>query len=127
MSNQPAFAEAIRIIVAREIHDALAPYREALASLIEFGGGTPGGVPASPSGEAAPKRRVRLAKSPRTSAASAEVAAKLSTGQKVQYRQGRGVFDAKVIEIDAAKGLVTVERLNDKKQVVRPAAKIIAA
>jgi sRNA-binding protein len=128
MSSNPAFAEAIRTVVAKEVLSALAPYREALASLVEFTGGslaaTSGKSRVSSSEPAAApiqRRRGRKARS------SAELVAQFTEGQKVQYRQGRGTFDAKVIEIDPEKGMLRLEREKDSKEVVRPAAKVIAA
>lgn len=128
MSNNPAFAEAIRTVVAKEVHSALAPYREALASLVAFTGGsavaTSGKISASRSEPAAaPVHR----RSGRRARSSAELVAQFTEGQKVQYRQGRGTFDAKVIEIDPEKGMLRLERERDSKEVVRPAAKVIAA
>lgn len=130
MSNKPAFAEAIRILVAKEVHEALAPYREALASLVEFAGGNPAGAPAGSPAGAAPQRRGRRpapSAGPRASAASAEVVGRFSEGQRVQYRQGRGTFDAKVVAVDGKKGLLTLEREGDQKKVIRPASKVLAA
>ncbi len=123
MSEKLAFAEAIRIIVAKEVDDALVPFRQMLASLIEFAGGAQEGTAAGPAGALGSKRR---AARPR-SAASLELVSKFVEGQKVQYRQGRGTFEARVVGIDAMKGNVTLERMNDRKTVVRPAEKVIAA
>ena len=53
------------------------------------------------------------------------LAKKLSPNQIVEYRQGRGTFEAKVVALDAETGMVTVERVSDGKKVVRPATKII--
>ncbi len=58
-------------------------------------------------------------------AARAELASKFSKGQKVQYRQGRGTFDARVVEINEKRGVVFLERMSDKRKVVRPAAKVV--
>lgn len=128
MSSNPAFAEAIRSVVAKEVQSALAPYREALASLVEFTG-----VPAvdASKGRRAPKADTSAAparkRRGRKGKNSAELVANFTEGQKVQYRQGRGTFDAKVIEIDVEKGMLRLEREKDSKKVVRPAAKVIAA
>jgi len=125
MPNNQGFADAIRAVVAQEVNAALAPYREALANLAEFTGApvsAPGPSPRSASfGEAPRRRRGRAVKS------SPEVAMKFTEGQKVQYRQGRGTFDAKVIEIDTEKGVLKLERDGDSKKVYRPASKVIAA
>jgi hypothetical protein len=129
MSNKPAFAEAIGIMVAREVQAALAPYREALASLTEFAAGH-GGAPSAPAEVVSPQRMGRRAAASvgrRGSAASLEVISKFVEGQKVQYRQGRGTFEARVVGIDAKNGNVTLERINDRKTVIRPAAKVLAA
>ncbi len=129
MSNKPAFAEAIGIMVAKEVQAALAPYREALASLAEFAAGH-GGALSAPAVVAAPKsrgRRVAASGGRRGSAASLELVSKFVEGQKVQYRQGRGTFEARVVGISAENGTVTLERINDRKTIVRPAAKVLAA
>jgi hypothetical protein len=125
--SKPAFAEAISTLVAKEVREALAPYQEALASLVEFAGGRPGGTLAASSATATPNRRARRASGVRGGAASAEFASQFVEGQKVQYRQGRGTFDARVVGINAEKGTVTLERASDQKTVVRPAAKVLAA
>ncbi len=124
MSNKPAFAEAIRILVAKEVHEALAPYREALASLVEFAGGKASSAEVV---TVAPQRRGRRPAASRGAAASVETVGKFSEGQRVQYRQGRGTFDAKVVAIDSKKGLLTLERESDQKKVIRPASKVLAA
>jgi len=130
MSNQPAFAAAIRAVVAKEVEDALAPYREVLADMIKFVGGEPASARSSGTLEAAAPARTRRTRKAATYAGSggnahAEFASQFSEGQKVQYRQGRGTFDARVVGIDAKKGVVTLERMSDQKKVVRPAAKVI--
>jgi hypothetical protein len=84
----------------------LAPYRQRLASLGDFIGAIRNGS------------KAKLA---------ARAAAKLSDGQKVIYAHGRGRVKAKVVQIDLKKGLVTLERVGDRKRVVRPAAKVRAA
>ncbi|MCP3167394.1 PspA [Myxococcus qinghaiensis] len=48
-------------------------------------------------------------------------------GQEVRYKQGRGSFSAKVKSIDAKAKTVTVERVSDNKQVVRPFDKVTPA
>lgn len=48
-------------------------------------------------------------------------------GQEVRYKQGRGSFSAKVKSIDAKAKTVTVERVSDSKQVVRPFDKVTPA
>jgi hypothetical protein len=128
MSNKPAFAEAIGIMVAKEVQAALAPYREALASLVEFAGAAPAESPRGGARTAPPSRNVRGPRIQRRgSAASLELVSKFVEGQKVQYRQGRGTFEARVVGIDAENGTVTLERINDRKTIVRPAAKVLAA
>jgi hypothetical protein len=131
MSNQPAFAAAIRAVVAKEVEDAMAPYREVLADMIKFVGGELASARPSGTFEAAAPARTRRTRKATTyagsggNAAHAELASQFSEGQKVQYRQGRGTFDARVVGIDARKGVVTLERMSDQKKVVRPAAKVI--
>ncbi len=128
MSSKLAFSEAIRNLVAREVQEALAPYREALTSLVEFAGAAPAESPRGGGRTAPPSRNVRGRGSQRRgSAALLELVSKFVEGQKVQYRQGRGTFEARVVGIDAKNGNVTLERINDRKTVVRPAAKVLAA
>jgi sRNA-binding protein len=127
MPNNQAFTSALRAVVAREVETALAPYRDMLTALIEFSGeaparGGPGRPERSPVAEKpGRKRRGRKAKT------SEDLASAFTEGQKVQYRQGRGTFDATVIEIDASRGVLRLERDRDAKKVVRPASKVIAA
>ena len=47
-------------------------------------------------------------------------------GQRVQYRQGRGTFTAKVVRINDKNGTAVLERATDKKRVERPLAKVYA-
>jgi hypothetical protein len=110
-------AAKLRSIIALEVERALAPYLEALDSARHRPAPQPNRVVAA--GIAQPKRARRAHK------AAAPVSFEI--GQRVLYRQGRGQFAAKVSGIDQGKGFVEVTRESDGKQVLRPAAKLVAA
>jgi hypothetical protein len=129
MANPAGFSEAMRALVAQEVREALAPYEGLIASLQEFMGAAGGSVSRGATAPAAaPMRRARAASPTRRNAGgnSLELVGKFSQGQRVQYRQGKGTFDARVVEIDAKYGMLTVERESDGKRVTRPAAKVDA-
>jgi hypothetical protein len=111
------FSNVVRQIVADEIEATLAPYRDLLDQLIALqGGGRRRGRP--------PGRSV----GPRKAATPTPPAAKnLKKGTKVRYRQGRGEFEAEVIKLDEARGVVTLLRSKDSKKIKRPAAKVYQA
>jgi hypothetical protein len=114
---------AIRAIVAEEIAESLAPLRRLLGRMAIQMRETPArrGPGRPPKSAATPVRRRRRGAKAK---AALRAAKNFHEGQKVVYKQGRGSFDAKVVRVDAAKGLVTVERLKDGKRVVRPPAKL---
>lgn len=62
-----------------------------------------------------------------SSSPSPETPASYAEGQEVRYKQGRGTFSAKVKAVDAEAKTVTVERVSDGKQVVRPFDKVTPA
>jgi uncharacterized Zn finger protein len=103
----PGFAAAVRAMVADEVRTALKPLGEALDGIQ----GLTGDARPAPAASAVPTAR-------RTT--------RFAQGQVVHYRQGRGTFPAKVVSVDSAQETVLLERVKDGKQVIRPAAKVIA-
>lgn len=76
------------------------------------------------------RARARAAGRTATAAApspSAEASASFKEGQEVSYKQGRGTFPAKVKAVNEEAKTVTVERVGDGKQVVRPFDKVTPA
>ncbi|WP_163785067.1 PspA [Myxococcus vastator] len=76
------------------------------------------------------RARARAAGRTATAAApspSAEASASFKEGQEVSYKQGRGTFPAKVKAVNEEAKTVTVERVGDGKQVVRPFEKVTPA
>ncbi len=124
----PTFDSAIRGVIAEEVEQALQPYRDLLTQITKFVGmptaGRGPGRPPKALLEEAPRRGRKPGRKPGRRAAGKGDASAFSAGQTVRYRQGRGEFEAKVVEIDSATNTVTVERVSDGKQVQRPAAKI---
>ncbi len=89
----------------------------------------------APAPRPAPAKRVR-AQAPRPAPAktalrrtvrSAAPKGRLTAGDLVSYRQGRGSFSAEVVRVDAISGIVTLQRTNDGKRVVRPLDRVYAA
>lgn len=105
----------IRTLVAQEIAASLRPIRESLRRLEALA-------------TRAESRRGRPARAASRRAAGGQadvrIAQGISTGQTVEYKQGRGAFPAKVLGVDLEKGLVRLERMSDGKEVVRPASKV---
>ncbi|NVJ14278.1 PspA [Myxococcus sp. AM010] len=56
-----------------------------------------------------------------------ETPASYEVGQEVRYKQGRGTFPATVKAVDEKAKTVTVARVSDGKQVVRPFDKVTPA
>ncbi|HEY3450864.1 MAG TPA: hypothetical protein VGK67_31190 [Myxococcales bacterium] len=114
---------AIRSIVADQVAAAMDPYHAVFDRVSAFmGQGVSRRGPGRPRKEGAPGRRAT-----RVGAKDAAKAAKaFSVGDMVSYKQGRGTFEATVLEIDEATGLMKVQRLSDGKKVVRPASKVSA-
>ena len=114
----------IRSVVAAEVKAVLEPYRNVLERMAAFIGAParrgPGRPRKTPLAAASPRRGGRRPKNP------ARAAKKLSEGQAVQYKQGRGTFDARITKVDAATGAIHLERVKDGKKVVRPAHKVLA-
>ncbi|MGC4120513.1 MAG: hypothetical protein QM765_39220 [Myxococcales bacterium] len=124
MSQNASIDAAIRSIVADQVAAAMDPYRAIFERLEAFLGNAPARRgPGRPRKDpAAPQRRATRA----GGQDAAKAAQAFKVGQTVSYKQGRGTFDAKVLEIDEATGMMKVQRLSDGKKVVRPASKIDA-
>lgn len=124
---------AIRSIVSDEVERTLEPYRSLLDRMSGFFGGEPvrrgpGRPPKAPGAVSAPLAPRREGRGRRAAApAAGGDVSRFHDGQAVRYKQGRGVFDATVIGIDAARSLLTLERSMDGKKVERPAAKVYEA
>ncbi|NVJ18872.1 PspA [Myxococcus sp. AM010] len=58
---------------------------------------------------------------------SPEASVSFAVGQEVRYKQGRGAFNATVKAVDEKAKTVTVARVSDGKQVVRPFDKVTPA
>jgi hypothetical protein len=128
MPSAPSFDTAIHSLVAEAVESALAPHRhilERLAELLDGAAPQKRGPGRPPKSAAAPKRKGRRRGGKARKASGA--AKHFSAGEKVIYKQGRGSFEAMIVRTDAAKGLVTIERISDGKRVVRPATKLKAA
>jgi sRNA-binding protein len=118
----PNIDSMIREIVADQVERTLEPYRGLLEKM------------AAIMGTEAPRRRStarpagpakRRGRAPRKAAANAKGdASRFHEGQIVNYRQGRGEFQARVVDIDLERNIVTVERISDQHRVERPAAKL---
>jgi len=123
-------ANSITTMITEEVSIALAPYRTVLEQMAEFLGGTR----ARPVARRKPRRKVEarpVRRAPRRRRGSAarrtsRLIKRFAEGQTVHFKQGRGSFEAKVVEIDLKKGALTLERTSDGKKVSRPAAKVIS-
>ncbi|SDY41026.1 PspA, partial [Myxococcus xanthus] len=83
-------------------------------------------------GPAPQKSRGRPRAAGRTATAAApssspEAPVSFAVGQEVRYKQGRGAFNATVKAVDEKAKTVTVARVSDGKQVVRPFDKVTPA
>jgi hypothetical protein len=113
---------AISSLVASEVERVLQPYRGLLDRMAEFAGVStvvkrgPGRPPAS---VAAVVRRPR-----RVVREMGGDASDFREGQAVQYKQGRGIFDATVLSVSVESGMLMLQRSKDGKKVERPASKV---
>ncbi len=115
------FDAAIRNLVGEEIERSLVPYRDLLAQIADFVG-MPSRDPGRPAREVVePEGRGRRRAVRRAGKGDAS---QFKEGQSVQYKQGRGVFEATVVAIDAERNVVTIERAKDHKKVDWPASKV---
>ncbi len=62
----------------------------------------------------------------RISSVSIAALANFKVGDAVEYQQGRGKFEAKVVAIQHTTGLLTLERQFDRRQIIRPASKVVS-
>ena len=116
---------AIRSLVASAVEEALSPYQGVLERMTQFMGPGAAAPRSAPAPVAAPaRRRGRPARKTAGAANGAGDVSKFKEGQTVHYKQGRGAFEAVVKKVDAANGLLTLERGSDGKVVMRPAAKV---
>ena len=113
---------AIRNLVAAEVERTLEPYRLMLDRLVRLVGQKPArrGPGRPPKAASAPRRRRKARRGGKVDAT------RFREGQVVRYKQGRGEFEATVLSVDAAAGIVKLERKKDGKKIGRPAAKVYA-
>lgn len=114
MPKNPDLTSIVRGLVAHAVAEQLEPYRlvlERVSALMAIKVQRRGGAKAG--------ARRAGAKD------EAKLAARFEVGQVVTYKQGRGAFEAKVLEI--AGGVLSLERASDGKKVSRPASKVSAA
>lgn len=115
--------DAISSLVASEVERVLQPYRGLLDRMAEFAGVSttavkrgPGRPPAA---VAAVTRRPR-----RVVREMGGDVSDFREGQSVQYKQGRGIFDATVLSVNEESGMLMLQRSKDGKKVERPASKV---
>lgn len=128
----------IQTIISVQVQNALEPYMGALQQVSAVFGFTPESEskPRKPlPAKIPPKRRpqpvlemprarvLRAARLP-TKNSIADVK-KFELGNMVEYQQGRGRIRAKVVGIEHATGLLTLEKVDDLRQLIRPASKVI--
>jgi upstream activation factor subunit UAF30 len=107
---------AVQNMISSEVHAVLEPYRpmlDRLANLL--------GAPASGPGRPRKKTKRRGARGGKR---VAKLSGRFQVGQKVSYKQGRGVFAATVKSVDAVSGLLVLKRDSDGKVVSRPEYKV---
>lgn len=114
------FEAVVKELVAEELGRRLARYSDLLNRFEQARRALPKrhrpGRPPRAQLERAAAALFRKAPAPRAAPASVE------PGQTVQYRQGRGTFEARVVRLDGAR--VVLERLADGKRVTRPLSKL---
>jgi hypothetical protein len=126
MYVHPDLNAAVRAIVADEVRTALAPYRHLLDHLAAFLEQRP-----------APQRAGRPRQGPRVAARAGggrrrkagktgPLVHDFAEGQTVRYRQGSGVFDAKIVGIEPESGTLLLARVSDGHEVLRPVAKVLS-
>ena len=130
MPRTASIDSAIAAIIASEIKAALAPYRNIMARMTNQLAQTPAKRgPGRPAKAAAPAT-MPVRKKRRWGAAikaAQRAAARFTEGQKVSFNVGRGKCEGKVLSIDAKRGFLVLERLQNGQRVTRPAAKVSAA
>ncbi len=131
----------IQDIVSTQVQNALKPYMEVLQRVSTAFDSIPASKPIKPlplPSTVPPRRRtqpvlemhhakyIRQAKLARMSTTnSIAQAGKFKLGDMVEYQQGRGRIRAKVIAVQYATGLLTLEKVEDARQIIRPASKVI--
>lgn len=127
MSNQ--IEAAIQTMVADAVQAALAPYGDILTrfqSLMAPVAAKRGpGRPPKAAGFAAAPVKVKAKRGRKAKKAKAVVNT-FKVGDVVAYKQGRGTFQATVIELDEVTGLLVLERASDGKRILRKPAAIEA-
>jgi hypothetical protein len=129
MPNAGNLNNVIRSLVAKEVAVVLAPYANVLGRVAAFlGTGPAKRGPGRPPKALAAAKPVRQRRRRGAKAKSlVRLAKNFSVGQRVIYKQGRGAFEAKVADVDEAKGMLKLVRAKDGKKVARPATKVVAA
>ncbi len=118
--------DAISSLVASEVERVLQPYRGVLERMAEFAGVStvvkrgPGRPPAS----AAAATTTVARRSRRPVREMGGDVSDFREGQSVQYKQGRGIFDATVLSVNVESGMLMLQRSKDGKKVERPASKV---
>lgn len=125
MARRVGLTQAVQSLVQSEVAAVAKTYRTVRQRLASF----VSEARLRPRNTVAAERSANpFAEAPRRSRSkkgTARAAAKLALGQHVSYRQGSGTFEAKVVAVDAGKGVVVLERIKDGKRVTRPTAKVI--
>lgn len=111
--------EQFEALVAKGVAKALEPHRDAILALAKLVNEAEPDAP-----EKRPAVRKKEATEPRVVKGAVEAAGQFSVGQKVHYRQGRGIFEATVEEINSNTGELALKRIADGKIVSRPAVKV---
>jgi hypothetical protein len=134
MSNSD-FSAAINELVAEHVAAALVPYKSVLERMSAFfgddatvkrrGPGRPRKTAAKVDAPVAPVRRRRRRRGAKAKAAAP--AAVFADGQKVTFKVGRAVQEAKVVRVDAKTGALILERTSDGARMTRLPAKVQAA
>lgn len=125
MARRVGLTQAVQSLVQTEVAAVAKTYRtvrERLASFVAEARLRPrNSIVAERSANpfAETKRRARSKK------VASRGAPKLGVGGRVSYRQGSGTFEAKVVAVDADKGVAVLERIKDGKRVTRPMKKVI--
>jgi hypothetical protein len=116
---------AICVIVAEEVAHVLEPYRSVMNRMLSFFGS--GSQLATHESEKTVATQTRIRRRRGSKTKLSPRIDRFTKGQKVTYKQGRGVFEAKVVSIDTENGVLNLERSSDRKRVDRPADKVKAS
>lgn len=113
--------EQFEALVNKGVAKALEPYSEAIIALAKL---VRSAEPEAQEERTEAPKAKRKAAEPRIYKDAVEAAGRFSVGQEVRYRQGRGVFNATVYEINSNTGVIVLKRNQDGKIVERPASKV---